>query len=104
MSNINTEKMIWAQKVADDLKNSTDKYVVYKTSRPICDIKHMFTTSVELYADNVAFMQKFAKDEPYTSITYREALETVNALVVVEGEATYATFIDHMNALIDRKV
>ena len=80
MSNINTEKMIWAQKVADDLKNSTDKYVVYKTSRPICDIKHMFTTSAELYADNVAFMQKFAKDEPYTSITYREALETVNAL------------------------
>lgn len=80
MSNINSEKMIWAQKVADDLKNSTDKYVVYKTSRPICDIKHMFTTSVELYADNVAFMQKFAKDEPYTSITYREALETVNAL------------------------
>ena len=80
MDNINSEKMIWAQKVADDLKNSDDKYVVYRTSRPICDIKHMLLTSVELYGDNVAFMQKFAKDQPYTSITYKEALATVNAL------------------------
>ena len=80
MDNINSEKMIWAQKVADDLKNSDDKYVVYRTSRPICDIKHMLLTSVELYGDNVAFTQKFAKDQPYTSITYKEALATVNAL------------------------
>ena len=70
----------WADQVVNDLNTSTDKYVVYKESRPITDIKNMIETSAELYADNVAFMQKFAKDEPYTSITYREALETVNAL------------------------
>ena len=62
----------WAAEVANDLNNSSDKYIVYRESRPITDIKNMLQTSVELYADNVAFMQKFAKDEPYKSITYRE--------------------------------
>lgn len=40
----------------------------------------MFETSAALYGDNVAFMQKFHKDEPYTSITYKEALADVNGL------------------------
>lgn len=70
----------YAQGVVDMLNSSTDKYVVYKESRPIADIKHMLETSAELYADNVAFMQKFHKDEPYKNITYREALETVDNL------------------------
>ena len=70
----------WAANVVNELNNSDDKYVVYRESRPITDIKNMLETSVELYGDNVAFMQKFAKDEPYTSITYKEALSDVNAL------------------------
>lgn len=37
-------------------------------------------------------------DEAYDSL-----VETVNALVLLEGEADYATFIDHMNVLIDRQ-
>lgn len=78
--NINRDKMAWAQKVVDDLNNSTDKYVVYRTSRPITDIKNMLTTSVELYGDNVAFMQRFEKNEPFKSITYNEAFDTVNSL------------------------
>lgn len=78
--NVNRDKMAWAQKVVDDLNNSTDKYVVYRTSRPITDIKHMLTTSVELYGDNVAFMQRFEKNEPFKSITYNEAFDTVNSL------------------------
>ena len=36
-------------------------------------------------------------------LAYDKLAGTVNALVVVEGEATYATFIDHMNTLIDRQ-
>lgn len=70
----------WAQGVIDELNNSTDKYVVYKESRPITDIKNMLETSTELYGDNVAFRQKFAKNEPYKEITYKEALATVNNL------------------------
>lgn len=34
---------------------------------------------------------------------YDKLVETVNTLVVVEGETSYATFIDHMNTLIDRQ-
>ena len=72
--------MTWAQSVADSLNNSTDKYVVYKESRPIADIKHMIESSVQLYGDNVAFMQKFSKEQPYKSITYKEAFAAINAL------------------------
>lgn len=72
--------MSHAQSVADGLNNSADKYVVYKESRPIADLKHMLETSVDLYGDNIAFMQKFAKNEPYKSITYKEAFEAVNSL------------------------
>ena len=77
---IKKQEMLWAEKVVSDLNNSTDKYVVYKTSRPITDIRHMLRTSTELYGDNVAFRQRFEKNEPYREITYKEAFETVNAL------------------------
>lgn len=69
-----------AEAVIEALNTSKDPYVVYKTSRPITDLKHMLNTSVELYADNVAFRQRFIKDEPFREITYREALDTVNGL------------------------
>lgn len=69
-----------AEAVIESLNTSKDPYVVYKTSRPITDLKHMLNTSVELYADNVAFRQRFVKDEPFREITYREALDTVNGL------------------------
>lgn len=69
-----------AEAVIESLNTSKDPYVVYKTSRPITDLKHMLNTSVELYADNVAFRQRFIKDEPFREITYREALDTVNGL------------------------
>lgn len=62
------------------ISESTDPYVRYKESRPITDIKHMFETSAELYGDNVAFMQKFEKDAPYTAITYKQAIADVNGL------------------------
>ena len=34
---------------------------------------------------------------------YDSLVETVNALVLLEGEAEYATFIEHVNVLIDRQ-
>lgn len=37
-------------------------------------------------------------DEAYDGL-----VETVNALALLEGEADYATFIDHVNVLIDRQ-
>ena len=34
---------------------------------------------------------------------YRSLVETVNALAMINGEAAYATFIDHVNAMIERQ-
>lgn len=34
---------------------------------------------------------------------YRSLVELVNALTIVNDEAPYATFIDHVNAIIDRQ-
>ncbi len=70
----------WAENVVSALNNSSDKYVVYRTSRPITDVKHMLETSTELYGDNVAFIQRFEKGEPFKEITYKEAFDTVNSL------------------------
>ena len=36
-------------------------------------------------------------------IAYRSLIEIVNALTLVNGEAPYIIFIDHMNAIIDRQ-
>ena len=57
-----------AEAVVEALNNSSDPYVVYKTSRPITDLKHMLNTSVELYADNVALRQRFEKDKHFKQL------------------------------------
>lgn len=62
------------------LNASKDKYVQYKLSRPVRDIKHMITTSAELYSENVAFKQKFDKENGYEDVTYAQALADVNGL------------------------
>lgn len=77
---IKKAELKWAEDVVSALNNSSDKYVVYRNSRPITDIKHMLKTSTELYGDNVAFRQKFSKNEPFKEITYKEAFDTVNSL------------------------
>ena len=34
---------------------------------------------------------------------YRSLVDTVNALAIINGDTDYATFIDHVNAMIDRQ-
>ena len=77
---LKASEMKRAEAVVEALNTSSDPYVVYKTSRPITDLKHMLNTSVELYGDNVAFRQRFEKDKPFREITYKEALEAINGL------------------------
>ena len=36
-------------------------------------------------------------------VSYRTLVDTVNAYVVFNGAETYATFINHLNAIIDRQ-
>lgn len=72
--------MDYAVKRANELNTSKDPRVLYKNSRPIMDIKHMLETSVELFPDNIAFMDKEVKGGPYINITYKEMMERVNGL------------------------
>jgi len=63
------------------LKNSTDPYIRYKEQlRPVTDLKDMLESSTALYGDQVAFMQKFDRNAPYSYITYKQALADVNGL------------------------
>lgn len=69
-----------AQGVMKSIKESSDPFVRHKDDRPITDLKNMFETSVELFGDNVAFRQKFERNQPYQEITYKEAYADVNGL------------------------
>ena len=74
------QAMEQAEAVVAALNSSKDKYVVYRESRPITDLKQMLESSTSLYPDNVAFMQRFEKNQPFQSITYRQAMEDINGL------------------------
>ena len=72
--------MKWAEGIADCIEADTRKFVKYKESRPIMNIKHMIETSVELYADNTAFHQKYKGEEAFREISYRQMMERINGL------------------------
>lgn len=73
-------QMADAIELAEALRTSDNKYVRHRDSRPVYDLRHMIRTSSELYGNNCAFMQRFEKDKPFREITYREAMDDVNAL------------------------
>lgn len=75
-----SEQMKWAEGLVEKINADPRPFVKYKESRPIANLKHMLETSVELYGDHVAFMQKDGKDAPYRNITYKEMFAAVNGL------------------------
>lgn len=72
--------MEWAESIVEKINGDERSFIKYKESRPITDIKHMIETSAELYAENVAFMQKDRNDSPYREIKYKEMMDDVNGL------------------------
>lgn len=77
---LNEKDLAQANAIVANIQKCKGKFVRYLDSRPIANLKHMIETSAELYADNVAFRQKFDKKGEFESITYRQALEDINAL------------------------
>ena len=77
---VKEKEMEYARKRVEDIKNSKDKYVLYRDIRPIIDIKQMIESSVELYSDNIAFHVKDKPGSPYRGITYKEAKADMDAL------------------------
>ena len=69
-----------AQNYIDRIYASEDPSVAYKTHRPITDLKDMLVSSAEMFGDNVAFMQRYQKSEPFKKITYKEMYEDVKCI------------------------
>ncbi|MCR4804633.1 MAG: AMP-binding protein [Clostridia bacterium] len=74
------QAMDWAVDFVNRINADPSKYLIYKTSRPVANIKHLMVTSTDLYPGNPAFKMKFPGDKAYTTITYRQALDDINAL------------------------
>ena len=77
---IKPQEMEYALKRVEGVRNSTDKYVMYRDIRPIIDLKHMLISSVELYGNNIAFHVKDKVGAPYRGITFKEVKVDVDAL------------------------
>jgi len=77
---VKEKEMDYALKRVEDVKNSKDKYILYRDIRPIIDLKQMIESSVELYGDNIAFHVKDQVGGPYRGITYKEAKVDMDAL------------------------
>ncbi len=78
--NVKTEKIIWAERFVENIKNSPDKTVTVRDSRAITDIKDMLVSSCEMFADRTAFLEKNKALGKYEAISYKKVLEDVNAL------------------------
>ncbi len=75
-----TPDMADALDTVKEINESTDKYLFYKLSRPIKDLKHMMAGSAQLYGDHVVMYQRFEKDAPFKQITYTELYDDMNGL------------------------
>ena len=109
---VKEKEMEYARKRVEDIKNSKDKYVLYRDIRPIIDIKQMIESSVELYSDNIAFHVKDKPGSPYRGITYKEAKADMDALgtalismglkgksIAIVGENRYEWAISYLAAV-----
>lgn len=70
----------YAHKFEEEIRNNPEPRMKYKDSRAIYDLKHMLSTSAELYADNPAFWVKDTHESPYRSISYKDAKREVDEL------------------------
>ncbi len=69
-----------AQDWINAVENSKDPTLKYKNIRLITDVRHMFSESAKLYADKIAFMQKFDPSGEYEKVTYKEMYGDVRGL------------------------
>ena len=74
------DKRVWANEYVKRIQDSSDALVKYRDVRPITDIKDMFLSSVELFGDKAAFLEKNKKSGKYEPVSFNEALLDVNGL------------------------
>lgn len=90
-------------KAIDSSKLTSLAFEAWLTNLETCETA--FLSAVSQRTEEAAARQVgIVKESRQTADNaYRSLIELVNALTVVNGEAPYATFIDHVNAIIDRQ-
>ena len=64
----------------DELKKSKDKRYLFKEKHVVTDLKDMLNYTVDEHGDLALFMQKYKPNQPFRSISFRQAREDVNAI------------------------
>ena len=102
-----------------DYSKAEDSVKIEKRNKPYENthyktVKEFFTRSVELYANNVAILEKPDVKSPYKEITYKEMYDDIQGLgtalvkllnqkdkrVVIVGETQYSWYISYMALLL----
>ncbi|MBR0307631.1 MAG: AMP-binding protein [Mogibacterium sp.] len=64
----------------EELKKSKDKHYLFKDKHVVCDLKEMLNYSADEHPELPLFMQKYKPNQPFRSISFRQAREDVNAI------------------------
>ena len=64
----------------DELKKSKDRRFLFKDKHVVTDIKDMLNYSADEHPELPLFMQKYKPNQPFKSISFRQAREDVNAI------------------------
>lgn len=68
------------EQMLEELKKSKDKRYLFKEKHVVTDLKDMLNYSAEEHPDLPLFMQKYKPNQPFREISFRQALEDVNAI------------------------
>ena len=68
------------EQMLNDLKKSKDKRYLFKDKHVVTDLKDMLNYSAQEHPDLPLFMQKYKPNQPFREISFRQALEDVNAI------------------------
>ena len=68
------------EEMLEELRNSRDKRYLYRDHHAVTDLKDMLNQAAERYGDAPLFMQKYGPKLPFQEISFRKALDDVNAL------------------------
>lgn len=90
-------------KALDSSKLTTAAFSPWLTNMETCEENYLTSAQVRTEEEASRITGIVKQSRLVANEAYRSLVEMVNALCLVNGEAPYTTFIDHVNVLIDRQ-
>ena len=69
-----------AKELVRAIEKSKDPYVLHRSQVPVTDVKDLLALCADKYGKQVAFEQKFGRDDEYLQITYKQAMADIDGL------------------------